>query len=197
MPMHRAIIVAALILALAGSAGAECARTSPRVYLGVTVTWICLSTDVLPDSVSAGDGVAIVNTSIPAIVDPAAWWRSARLGVTGVYSSRQRPRVTIAPPAATTVDGASAVTLDSSTLVPVSPGFSLADTPIDTFAWTSVPAVGAFAAAAAADTTWTAPAATAAAQVVTLTLTATENYTVAAGGNISGAASLTITVNPM
>ena len=195
----RRAALAALILALGASpAAGECGRRL-TTYAGSSVNWICLSTDVLPENVSVGDGVVLVDETNMATADTAGWWRKGRTysnATRGDYEDRQRPRVTITAPtgAGRMVDGSAAVTLAADVGVPNDANDAIADTAINTYAWVASPAVGVFASAAAQDTTWTAPAATAAAQVVTLTLTATETYTTAEGGDISGSGSVTVTV---
>ena len=167
-----------------------------------TCRYIALSTDVMPGldrslPVQAGDGCHLINTALSLTWD-GAWWRNGRNFASasrGIYSERQRPRVSIAPPTNVRVDGGSTITLDSTTLVPNDTGAAINATGIDTYAWTASPAVGVFANAATADTTWTAPAAAAEEQRVTLKLTVTEDYTAALGGNITGEAEIEITVN--
>ena len=69
------------------------------------------------------------------------------------------------------------------------------NTPVTSYAWTAVPAVGTFSDAAVEDATWTAPPTTTAIQVVTLTLTVTDsNGTVDAVDDITARDSVTITV---
>ena len=175
------------------------------LIVGQTCRYVAQTTDVLPDTkrdfpVQAGDGCYLANMAT-AVTHDGSWWRKSRNFPTaerGDYMDRQRPRVKITAPAAGAarrLNGGTSIALLADVDVPNDAGDAIDDTAIDTYAWTASPNVGAFGNTALQDTTWTAPGASSVPMVVTLKLTATENYTAAAGGNISGEDEIEIIVN--
>ena len=196
----RITAAAFAVLLIASLASAQAVRAESRNF-----DWIALSTDIMPgpadfpNNPGPGNRLWLADDTTD-IVLAGDWWRNGRnfgTGSRGDYSERQRPRVFVTAPtgAGLVVDGADVVTITADVEVPNDAASAISDVGIDTYAWSADPDVGSFADDSAQDTTWTAPAATAVEQVVTLTLSATENYTVALGGNITGSGAATLTVN--